>query len=883
MGVVYRARDSRLGRAVAVKALPEHLAQDAERLARFEREARTLASLSHPNIAGIHGLEVHEGRRYLVLELVEGEPLNKRLERGPLALDEALEVCAQIAAGLEAAHEAGVVHRDLKPGNVMLTPEGKVKVLDFGLAKSSEQGASSSSGSSQSPTMTTPARGIDATAPGAILGTVPYMSPEQARGRKVDKRTDVWSFGCILYETLTGLGPFAGETASDSIGAILHKELDYSLLPPATPARVRELLKRMLERDRDNRLRDLGDAMLELQAARHEKGPAVGTGGPTGRSGRGVGAMAVVGAAMLALGAVVGFLLRGDRAAPVVPTPTVATPKDRLPGYRLAQVTDLAGVETFPVLSPDGLTVVYAARDDGEDWDLFSQRIGGSNPINLTPDADWDDWAPAFSPDGSQIAFRSERDGGGLFVMGATGESPRRVTSEGFDPRWSPDGAMLVYATEGITDPSARNLSSEVWAVRVSDGQKTRLCQEDGVQPSWSPSGARIAFWGLAPKGGQRDLYTVSAQGGERTPVLEDAATDWNPVWSPDGQWLYFCSNRGGNMGVWRVRIDEPTGKAQDQPELVTVAPGVEAGFLSLSRDGRRLALAASSVISTVFRLDIDPETIAPKGSARPLTRFTSDARMPSISPDGRQVAYMGGGTQEDIYIVRADGTGRRRVTSDAFKDRGPKWFDGGKEIVFYSDRGGQYALWGVRPDGGQLHLFAEGERGLTLPVISPDERRVTVSERGHGARLIEIGDGNMEFKDLPNPLKKEEVELLPTSWTPDGRRLLALAGRQGVILGVGAVTLDTGAWEWILKGNDLQGGVFCADGKRVLVVRRGRFLVVEPGQSEPRLVYEPEGSSMIFGAYVDLAPDGSWLCFDALTAEADIWVMEFEGGAERP
>ncbi len=260
MGEVYRARDTRLGRDVAVKALPDAFARDPERLARFEREARLLAALNHPNIAGIHGLEEVSGHPYLVLEYVEGDTLATRVARGALPPDEALEVCGQIAAALEAAHESGIVHRDLKPANVKLTPAGTVKVLDFGLAKgAAASGSAPDLDVSQSPTLT-----HSPTVAGVILGTAAYMSPEQARGKPLDRRTDIWSFGCVLYECLAGRPLFEGETVSDLIAKILEREPDWSALPPAVPARVRELLRRCLEKDAKKRLRDIGDARIEI-------------------------------------------------------------------------------------------------------------------------------------------------------------------------------------------------------------------------------------------------------------------------------------------------------------------------------------------------------------------------------------------------------------------------------------------------------------------------------------------------------------------------------------------------------------------------------------------------------------------------------------------
>ena len=285
MGEVYLARDTRLDRQVAIKALPAHLSQDPDRLARFQREAKMLASLNHPGVGAIHGLEECAGHQYLILEFVEGETLADRLARGPIPIDEALVIARQIAEALEAAHEKGIIHRDLKPGNVMVTHEGAVKVLDFGLARTEETPASSSfvpQNLADSPTVTSPARIHSPTIPGVIMGSAGYMSPEQARGKAVDKRSDIFSFGCVLYEMLTGAMPFRGETAADAIGATLHKQLDLALLPPGTPATIRLLLSRCLAKDRANRLHDIADARLELaQAISDPTGISLGLGAVT--------------------------------------------------------------------------------------------------------------------------------------------------------------------------------------------------------------------------------------------------------------------------------------------------------------------------------------------------------------------------------------------------------------------------------------------------------------------------------------------------------------------------------------------------------------------------------------------------------------------------
>ena len=263
MGEVYRATDTTLGRQVAIKILPDAFASDPERLARFEREAKTLASLNHPHIAAIYGFEKSAGMHALVMELVEGPTLADRVAQGPISLDEALPIAKQIAEALEAAHEQGIIHRDLKPANIKVRPDGTVKVLDFGLAKAMEPTGAMSPNVSQSPTITTPAM----TQAGMILGTAAYMSPEQAKGRTVDKRSDVWAFGCVLYEMLTGARAFAGDDVSDTLAAVLRAEPDWRTLPPETPASIRRLLRRCLEKDRKRRLSDAAGARLEIDDA----------------------------------------------------------------------------------------------------------------------------------------------------------------------------------------------------------------------------------------------------------------------------------------------------------------------------------------------------------------------------------------------------------------------------------------------------------------------------------------------------------------------------------------------------------------------------------------------------------------------------------------
>ncbi|HEY7921827.1 MAG TPA: protein kinase, partial [Vicinamibacteria bacterium] len=397
MGEVWRATDTKLHRDVAIKLLPSVVARDPERLARLEREAQLLASLNHPNIAAIHGLEEADGTPFLVLELVPGEDLAERLKRGPLPVDEAIDVARQIAEALEEAHERGVVHRDLKPGNVKVTPDGKVKVLDFGLAKAWSPDPSSGSAPdlSQSPTLA-----HTGTAAGVILGTAAYMSPEQARGKAVDKRSDIWSFGALLHEMLAGQPLFAGETVSDVLAAVLTREPDWRALPAATPTSVRRLLERCLERDSKRRLRDIGEARLALSEPALAQAQREAAARPESR--RETKALWPALALAVALASAAGYLLRR---APAPAAEAIGS------DTTVRQLTFEPGLEAEPSFSPDGNYLAYTTNDRGS-LDVVVLPVDGGE-LRRVAATSADEAQPAWSPDGTRIAFVSAQDRGG--------------------------------------------------------------------------------------------------------------------------------------------------------------------------------------------------------------------------------------------------------------------------------------------------------------------------------------------------------------------------------------------------------------------------------------------------------------------------------------
>ena len=477
MGDVYRARDTRLGRDVALKILPAAFAQDQDRRVRFEREARLLAALHHPHIATIFGVEDAGGSAALVMELVEGPTLAERLDgqkaKGKgLSLSEALAIARQLAEALDAAHEKGIIHRDLKPANIKVTPDGVVKVLDFGLAMVA-QGSGLAANDETMPLVSTA---------GSIVGTAAYMSPEQARGQAVDRRTDIWAFGCVLFEMLTGQRAFGGQTGSDVIANVLHKDPDWSALPASTPAAVRQLIARCLEKDQKRRIRDIGDVHFEFQetsSSSIDVRPVAAAGRLPGWS--------VVPWLLLVVAAGAIYVTRGRNPsgnAVRAPTPEALTND---PGY--------TGEAT---LSPDGRLLAFASDRSGRgDLDIWMQQIAGGLPLRITDD-EADDHTPDFSPDGSQIVFRSERDGGGIYVVPALGGAARLVARGGRNPRFSPDGSRVAYWT-GQFRGETSGRRSELYVIALAGGTPVRMMADFPVAntPVWSPDGRALLVLGL--------------------------------------------------------------------------------------------------------------------------------------------------------------------------------------------------------------------------------------------------------------------------------------------------------------------------------------------------------------------------------------------------
>jgi Tol biopolymer transport system component len=764
MGEVYRARDPKLNRTIAIKVLPETTAADPERRVRFEREAQSIAALSHPNIVTIYSVEEADGVLFLTMEYVEGKPLSDMIVKGGLPLRPILNLAIPLADAISAAHQKGITHRDLKPANVMVTTDGRVKVLDFGLAKLMEV-SPVEAGVTGLPTG-------HLTGEGRIVGTVAYMSPEQAEGKPIDHRSDIFSLGVMLYEMATGERPFKGDTTVSTITSILwDTPRPITELNQELPRDIAKIVRRCLVKDTEHRYQTAKDLRNELEDLKHdvESGEIltarVADRDFVPRRPRAVLSLALGAAIVLGMfGAWRWISSRPNSRGPVAVEAA------------FTQLTSESGPETFPSLSPDGRRIVYTSRASGKAA-IYLRSVGGQQAFNLTKDSPADDRQPAFSPDGEQIAFRSDRDGGGIFVMGRTGESVRRLTDSGFNPAWSPDGKEIVFADEGIPGmPFNRFQQSGLWTVTVATGAKRLVTKGDAVQPSWSPHGQRIAYWAIpwiGSVGAQRDLWTVPAQGGPALQVTDDPAVDWNPIWSPDGKYLYFASDRGGSMNLWRVPIDEPSGKVLGRPEAITT-PASFVGTLSFAADGRHLAYASMLTTSNIQMLAFDPASKTVTGAPVPITSGSKPYSNPDISPDGAWLAFQASGGQEDIFVCRIDGTGLRQLTNDVARDRVPRWSPDGQRIAFYSDRNGRYNIWSIHPDGSGLEQLTDAAGNLDFAVWSPDGSRMVASDINTG--------GAVYVFDPRVPWKQQNPQTLPPhpsgrvftaySWSPDGSRL---------------------------------------------------------------------------------------------------------------
>ena len=868
MGVVFLATDTRLDRQVAIKALPADLAADPDRLARFQREARVLASLNHPSVGGIHGIEQADGHQYLVLEFIEGETLADRLAAGPLSVNESLIFTKQIAEALEAAHEKGIIHRDLKPGNVMVTSEGVVKVLDFGLARTADGSPSSTNAAARpdSPTVSSPAR-QSPTIPGAIMGTAGYMSPEQARGKPVDKRSDIFSFGCVLFEMLTGAGPFPGETVTDSLGAILHREPNWLLLPTSTPRRVRELLINCLAKDRKNRLHDIGDARLELEraiAGREWLEAAESI--PAAKVSR----LAMVGAAsMLAvLAGGTGWLAAdqlkrsaSDAAAPPQPFYVSTSLPSKPPFSQLIGISPDARFVVYiasPELEPESDKppgVLVVRRLDRDETTVIEGTEGAQNA--------------AISPDGRWLAFSCAKDRAGskfnlkkvALENGRPSGKPQAMCDltggSWFNVGWASDREVVFSA----------NLNATVNMVSIAGGEPRTVINEDGAQSVEGVTEFRTLVAGQSVLAThftftgdkfQANVIAIDLASGKRTVVLRDAGSPQLVSISKgasiavayagdkDSQHV-LVAWRSDFSGLIAVRFDPSTLRPIGDP--VTVWTGGQINKFDLSPSGT-LAMVTQAQASTNRRL----AWIGERGQPQPLASAARPYSALAVSPDGHRVLAIQESANPNDLVTNVWMHDLTRNTTSRIPFERPSesmiWSNDGRQFVYNSFSKDEFSIWLQSANGTgeavKIQATPLAQQSFLAPSAwSPDGKVLAIAQQDlktskGDVLMLEQEAGGTTWKATPYLNSPADEHAL--RFSPDGKWVIfcsVQSGRHELYVqrftGTGSGAKDAAAGRIQISTTGHDGNCWWSpDGKEIRYIDGDRQVMSVDVKTEP-------------------------------------------------
>ena len=857
MGEVYRARDTRLQRDVALKVLPEIFALDADRLARFKREAQMLAALNHPNIAAIYGFEDSDGEQALVLELVEGPTLAEVIARGPLGVTETLTIARQIADALEAAHDKSIIHRDLKPANIKIASNGSVKVLDFGLAKvwDGAPGALLSG----TPTVTTSQLGER-----AILGTPAHMSPEQARGRSLDKRTDIWSFGCVLFEMLSGRTAFGGETISDTIARVLEREVDWSTLPPTVPPRVRDLLRRCLQKDPNRRLRDIGDARIEIDDiltapvdALASPARVITAVDPQPRRRRITWeAIAAVVAASLIAALGTWALVRNEPSAPALPARFTIT-------FPPTQPMELSFLGRDIALSPDGRYLAYQSRGrlmlrafDQLDAVLLSSVTRGRSPF--------------FSPDSRWIGFF---DGGDLKKVAVTGEPVITLSRELGSPQggtWGDDGTIVV---------SSEDFNIGLRRVSADGSEATSLTKTEGpdkghINPSMLPGGRGVLFTITANEPGDRQLAVVDLKSGRQKTLLRGGAAAANYL--DTGHLVY--ATIGSESGrryfglLWVVAFDLNRLALRGEPVRVSDTLHVDLTNYAVSRTGALAYVPARAQLRSFVWVDRTGRETAI--DALPPGMYDAIG----LSPDGTRVAFATEDREFDIWAWDFARESLTRLTFGPSFDYLPRWTPDGRRIVFQSNRAGPQNLYSLLSDGsGPVERLTTSNNDHYPNSITPDGTavlfcelrpktgfdilRLPLSAGPRGAGGSTLSDNRLsEATSLVSSPSAEYAANI----SPDGRYFAyqsTESGGQFEIYVRPYPDATQGRWQISTEGGEAP--IWARSGRELFYLDQSNTLVVVPVQTSgpqfshgrPAKVFDTKYSG-VFYSY-DVAPDG--------------------------
>jgi Tol biopolymer transport system component len=850
MGEVYRARDTTLRREVAIKVLPEVFARDSERLARFQREAEVLATLNHPNVAHIHGFEASGDMRALVMELVEGPTLADRIARGALPLADALPIAVQITEALEAAHGQGIIHRDLKPANIKVRDDGTVKVLDFGLAKV----VGGAGWASDQPTTLA----SEDTRDGLILGTAAYMSPEQARGRPVDKRTDIWSFGCVLYEMLTSRRPFIGDTAADTAAAILSRDPDWTALPGDTPDSVRRLLQRCLAKDPKHRLRDIGDARLDLHDSAEV---SLGTTDLPAAASKGMRFWPWMAAAVVVSAASLAFALglwRRESFEPSAP--------NLLLNATFTRLTDFEGTEHDAALSADGRFVAFKSDRDGP-FDVWLSQIGSGRFTNLTHGKE--DLAGAvrglgFSPDGSEIWMGGLSPDRRLRLLPLMGGTPR-VFLHGIvvNVAWSPDGQRMVYHTADPGDPMFVADGSGANAVQIFSHPRPG---GHNHYPLWSPDGRWIYFVSGTWATKDMDLWRIppSGEGPERLTNHDNDVTYPTPI---DARTVLYLSPAGDGSGPWLWALDVESKVTR------RVSFGLEKyTSLAASADGRRLAATVSNPTAGLWRVPV-LERPAEEREAKPYPVPNVRALAPRLAP-GSLFYLSSRGAADGLWRYQDGEAHEIWKGADGALLEPPAVSPDGRRVGLLLRKQEKGLLHILSADGAELQSLAPTLDVQGSADWSPDGKWiVTGASDGSGAGLFKIPvDGGAPVRLISGPA-------LNPVWSPDGTLIVYCSAAVGPASTLLAVRPDGSAVELpaIQVRPDGVRARFMPDGKGLVYMvgwyesQDFRLLDLATKQSRPLTSFTNTATMRTF----DITGDGKQIIFDRMRANSDIVLID--------
>jgi len=813
MGEVYRARDTKLNREVAIKVLPESLMTDPERLARFSREALVLAALNHPNIAHIHGFEDSTGVPALIMELVEGTTLADRIARGPISLDQVLPIAKQIAEGLEAAHEQGIIHRDLKPANIKVREDGTVKILDFGLAKALEPKLPSGLNVTQSPTITTPAM---MTGVGMVLGTAAYMSPEQAKGRPVGKRTDIWAFGCVLYEMLTGIRAFGGEDVTETIAAIVRAEPDWTKLPAATPLDARKLLVRCLRKNPRERLPDIGVARLDLDEAIAEAAESALIHPTTRPSRRTVAVLACLLGVAVVTGAVGASLFAGH--APAVQR------SQRL-AINVPPTAAYAGpLYGAPALSRDGNRLAYVGVV-GSKRMLFLRALDEVEPhaIPGTEDAT----SPFFSRDGQTVAFFSDAAPSAgvalarptLKKVSTNGGIPVTICDAGFPLGgvWTSDDT-IVFATGASPAPGS---PASVFVVSAAGGVPRRILPDvrSGSSPEVLSDGKHILVSiATSPANNEFSIAVAPLAGGAPRTVIPSGS---QARYVPAGYIIYATGTT-----LMAVRFDVGAMETRGEPvplvENVDIAPRAssrQAAAYAVS-DTDVLAYSAGAAVRAPERTLVWTDR---RGHDSPLAAPPKGYTYPRISPDGNSIALdVRDQVNNDIWIYDLMRGALSRVTTNPAADQYPVWMPDGQRLLFASNRAGAFNVYAQAADGSGSaeRLFESADPQVPL-TVSPDGTRAVIrhGDPKTGDDLMLLSIARTGAPPAVTPLVKSAFVENDAEISPDGRWLAYQSNESGRFEIYVRPFPDAGAARWTVSAGGGTRPVWARNGSELFYI----------------------------------------------------------------